>query len=1616
MFSNISKTLAASREAIGSAQSFIQERTGLELPGSAGVKAARTPASTANLFDAPLDDEGFRDQALTSSGRPDATNDGHQNGSDLMQFTDDRPSVDLLGSTDSPRDSIDGARPLVPQTATSKSNKPLPAAPAPTPALSSMTPDQVLSMDPAEMSERLTRLRKFESKFQDLARVYKQLQRKLQQLEGVIAAHTPIPKISSTADIETLDAFLLSLKEKQNVSMAEMARLSRQVSEIKEVQELEASTKADMFSSLQSRLVEREEEINRLKHTLARRETPPSSPMLDARSASASSVPPIDAPSTPGHETTVSLKLKVRELTNALTRAKEDRDAVNERCQKLELAQQQRDTQSREAESAASSSVEDVNQSKARIEDAERLHSEAAAALEKERENLQRVKAERDALAAIVQKLEATPPHPPPDSLASDDAQKRNELEAELNGYKARIIDLEANLQHAESSLEQARAQMAEHVKAREELIAERSALGHSNAEHLNGVSTVRAELASLEAKHSAILSESEKAAERVLQLERELSSSNQELSNVRAEREKARSAIAIQSDALSEKERLERELDTQQKDYKASQDKVARLEAELEKLNAKLAQTKENVGGKKALNTEIRKLQTQLTACEAKLAAIESQKAEAFATASELRNQVEAAQSMGEKYRAAQAEIAEAKVQLASALQARDDSVEQIAKLEAAAAKENSDSERMQTLMKAMREKLQAKIAELEQQVKDLQTSQSSAEDVGSLQARLVTARADIEAKARRIAELEELGTPTTPTPEAGPEKGKSRAKLEKQLAAMRAEVAKLKEEARAPPETEGKPAEADALEVERKLETAVTKVAELEALLQAANNKRAQLETEVLALRKRVAQLEEAVAANAQQIDAQQASTAKLAASKEQLESVTREKEAVDAALKRSEDESRAKQEEIRELKEDLAAKENKLKEQQKSAADTLARISELERAADAAKNDKSNTAQRVRKLLDEKKDLTNGIENAEQRVADAIAKLGETEQRLEASKLELEKVSQNLESERAAGAALKQELASVKQACDTAQASVVELTTRLAQSEDTASHAQELLAEQVALKEQLKAANETAQKVIATEARADQLERDMKALTAVRKQLETSRSETESQLKTMEEQLAFAKQAIHERDGHSADLESEIASIRTQLREEEERKAKSIQLLRQSKARILKLEADSKLKDEAAAKLNDELKALQEAREKEAREKEQQLASVTRQIEDMQVRLRRQQEAGGDLERQRHEFSLEKQKIQHHLEELEHAEQSVRAERDAAWEELEASHSELDGLRSLLEAREAQIAGEAGRWADVEDRMANMEVELDTSKRLFQTKSTENDQLRLRVSELEGQVYEATQAAAQSEGDVDQLRRDAREARREVAEKLKDIQRVEKEMATMTQERAETAAQLDELRAQYKKAAAEHAELLRELDEVSERDNERAARIAELVKTIEKLEADRDSVKKDGELAVFSRDKILEDMRVRESQLKNLNKTLKDEVRKLNRTSSFSSGIGNPNTPTSSSMQSPPPISRPPSTGSISRHSHHGSLGSLASDDSFPRRDSVGARPSFPARMSSTVAAVEAPPPPDEYLKAVLLKFLEAKDKRVHLLPVLGMLLRFSPEELKRVQKFA
>jgi len=115
---------------------------------------------------------------------------------------------------------------------------------------------------------------------------------------------------------------------------------------------------------------------------------------------------------------------------------------------------------------------------------------------------------------------------------------------------------------------------------------------------------------------------------------------------------------------------------------------------------------------------------------------------------------------------------------------------------------------------------------------------------------------------------------------------------------------------------------------------------------------------------------------------------------------------------------------------------------------------------------------------------------------------------------------------------------------------------------------------------------------------------------------------------------------------------------------------------------------------------------------------------------------------------------------------------------------------------------------------------------------------------------------------------------------------------------------------------------------------------------------------LESDMALLKSDMERSMADKDIIISEYKSRQIQLQNINNALKQEVRKLSRG----------NSPTSSSPTSPH------STPSISRASS-----GIVNEKALSR-----------SRASSN-STMESPPDP-EYLKVVILKFLESKDKRV------------------------
>ncbi|KAL0078220.1 hypothetical protein F4703DRAFT_1225069 [Phycomyces blakesleeanus] len=119
------------------------------------------------------------------------------------------------------------------------------------------------------------------------------------------------------------------------------------------------------------------------------------------------------------------------------------------------------------------------------------------------------------------------------------------------------------------------------------------------------------------------------------------------------------------------------------------------------------------------------------------------------------------------------------------------------------------------------------------------------------------------------------------------------------------------------------------------------------------------------------------------------------------------------------------------------------------------------------------------------------------------------------------------------------------------------------------------------------------------------------------------------------------------------------------------------------------------------------------------------------------------------------------------------------------------------------------------------------------------------------------------------------------------------------------------------------------------------------------------------------------------------MRENHLKTLNRSLKDEIRKLSRTP-----IATNTRISSSHPTSPSPYSA----------SDHRSLRSGASTPPGP--DSFGSSPPSTPRNKEEEVNLE-------YLRNVIIKFLEKKSTRAQLIPVLAMMLKFTPEEIGRLR---
>ncbi|KAG0311946.1 hypothetical protein BGZ97_011547 [Linnemannia gamsii] len=356
-------------------------------------------------------------------------------------------------------------------------------------------------------------------------------------------------------------------------------------------------------------------------------------------------------------------------------------------------------------------------------------------------------------------------------------------------------------------------------------------------------------------------------------------------------------------------------------------------------------------------------------------------------------------------------------------------------------------------------------------------------------------------------------------------------------------------------------------------------------------------------------------------------------------------------------------------------------------------------------------------------------------------------------------------------------------------------------------------------------------------------------------------------------------------------------------------------------------------------------------------------------------------------------------ERDQFQKEREQLEQANEAIQ-------KELERNLAELETLKRMHDSAETQMREYQSQLTEARNRVDTLEELTSIAKRVAETKVTELEQLKVKSAESEKEFARIK----------NQLRTKDEEAR---AQKDKFRSEVEETRQVLGNEIAELTEQLQKSSLDSMALKELNVQQSEELDVTRSRLEAKET----LVDTLEQEVEESKRWKRDLELElqhfkdleeIMARDRaehlaIVEDYKMREGHLRTVNKTLKEEVRKLQKL-----GLGSP-------LPSP-----------TSPHVPYYSQSDISSTPTpaTPRPKASGGGGPQPLGRAATMALPVTPrwsssgqsqPAADddvnvEYLKNVLLNFMEHKERRQQLIPVVAQMLRLSLEETKRFSKVA
>ncbi|KAF4623672.1 hypothetical protein D9613_001865 [Agrocybe pediades] len=501
---------------------------------------------------------------------------------------------------------------------------------------------------------------------------------------------------------------------------------------------------------------------------------------------------------------------------------------------------------------------------------------------------------------------------------------------------------------------------------------------------------------------------------------------------------------------------------------------------------------------------------------------------------------------------------------------------------------------------------------------------------------------------------------------------------------------------------------------------------------------------------------------------------------------------------------------------------------------------------------------------------------------------------------------------------------------------------------------------------------------------------------------RKLKTQLDETEALFQAAQRATTHAEEAVEKQKDDFTKVQKELETARNTAKEEEEKRVKAISLLKTVRQKLVKAEKD---KDDAT-------KELQVLKEREKGEKireqadkqnyQQEIDALTASHEKAIGNLRSQfnKDLSSTKERYEQEISLVRGQFEleiaslkstHSVElgakisqitTLENSLNNVTRDKNAFFDQLQLRQAEVESAQAHLESLQHQNSELQFQLREANDRLALLKEEYAELMREQETRSrdpvTSADEVARMISATEAK-YEAKLADMRRSISILEKERSEGEAdwSRKLKEKVKDLEDLKKVLGTATRSREADENVVNELKGQL----AEARDANRNLEQ-------QVSQLPALREQLQDLQ--RAFKEQENELNVKTAlfEKHVEESKAREAQLKQSNKTIREELRKVQSSAALLERQRNPG------------------VGYwTTRASENGATESRASLDS-PSRTSSPA-PSTATSTKNTEEEVNL-----EYLRNVILQFLEHKEMRPNLVKVLSIILHFTPQETRRL----